>query len=512
MLKYFYTIYVGDFMERFISFILAVALCFGMSACGNIETPIVEAEERPLTVDELVEFAMMYDSYTNRILICTDSYSTAFVRFLRSLSVFDQDICHPLTDEEKGVYGEYVDYWRYEKDVMAIWNEYVDKDSPIATSVNNKDNTFYDSVQKKYYFRKNPFAYDFEMYDGTIKGNEATLYTSNSVITLKKSKGKWKLFSYTMNGIDNFSICDRMTRLTGDELEELHRQIKDPTDPWYGEWFDGYKSDDWYIIYEEWKMYYIKYEDGEYNTFLETGLDGRRNKTPEENIYVAEGRLTEMQYVVNPECLPKDETKGKKYNEAIDAYNNFIAKEATDRLESLNSENTNQTHLSSEIIDLDKDGVPEIVTSFVPMWPDFVFTYRNGKVVELPGAFSNGQHGGCGLLENGMYRSQHHSTGWTDTFVTYNKNGSQTIESFSEYYTYGYEKYTVKADGTQTDKYSIEFEKDEDGKRKFYALYSPYEEALEHFYRPDQWYSPFVADTTLNYSPYIMQQIKKYYK
>lgn len=497
-------------MKKILCFVLCVVLCFSFIGCEKLFEP----EERPMTVEELTEFAQMYDSLTSRILICTDNYSTPFVQFLRGLSAYDKSVCHPVTEAEKQVYGKSIGYWRHEEDVMAIWNEYVDKDSPISTSVDNKSNTFYDSVQKKYYFMDNPYARDFESYDGIIKGNEATLYTSDSVITLKKSDDKWKLFSYTikMYGDKYTSICDRMTRLTGDELEEIHCQIKDPNDIWYGEWFDGYKSGDWYIIYEEWEMHYVKYEDGEYKTILSCSLDGRRNKTVEENIYLSEGKYTEIQYVVKEKFLPNDESESAIYNEAIDAYNAFIVEEANDRLEYMNEENTNQTDMGTQIIDLNKDGIPEIVTPLVPMWPAFVFTYRNGEVVELPGTFSNGQHGGCGLLENGMYRSQHLTTGWFNTFVTYNKNGSQTIERFSEYSTYGYEKYTVRADGTETAKYSIEFEKNDTGKQKFDALYAPYKEALEHWERSSEWYSPFAPDLTLDYSPYIMQQIERYYK
>ena len=50
------------------------------------------------------------------------------------------------------------------------------------------------------------------------------------------------------------------------------------------------------------------------------------------------------------------------------------------------------------------------------------------------------------------------------------------------------------------------------GKRKFDAMYAPYKEALEHWGRSSEWYSPFAPDLTLDYSPYIMQQIERYYK
>ena len=508
-------------MKKIISFILAVVLCIGISACGNNETvtvtpeekPIITEEkpiatdERPMTTEEIFEFAQTYGnihSFEYTRFISTEYDYSSFVKFLKSLPELEKDICHSAIEGDNLPPAlqdsPWEIYWRDADDVMDVWYKYVDKDSKIST----KADGYYSPEENRYYFNDNLYGDRLEPKDGYIKGNFATIYDKYLQINFKFSNGKWKLYSYSKTGANPPVMCDRMGRLTGDELENIRQQTNITS-----ELFDGYKDENFYILYSEHRMYYLKYENGVYTKIAESQLNWNREKIASENIYVAEGKCTEMQYTVNPQWLPKDETKGAKYNETVDAYSSFLALKAESILEFLNEDNSQSSLYTSYLKDLNDDGIPEMISYMEPMWPYSVFTYRNGEVVELPGAFSNGQHGSCGLLENGMYRSQHHSTGWTDTFVTYNKNGSQTIENFSEYYTYGYEKYTVKADGTQTDKYSIEFEKDEDGKRKFYALYSPYKEALEHFYHPEQWYSPFVADTTLNYSPYIMQQIKK---
>lgn len=499
-------------MKKLLCIILSLIICFCFTGCDKLFEP----KERPMTVEELAEFAKMYgqgnfgpDSFRYRLLICNDYYGNPFERFLKSIPELESDICNPVTEEEKkSLVNWHSAYWRYADDVMDRWFEYVDKDSPISATINSNSGVYYSETDKKYYFMDNTYGEKFELIDGVIKGNEATVYTAQQTISLKKSDGKWKLFSFTGYRYDGHSICDRMTRLTGDELEVMRRQMTNISD----ELYDGYKDGDWYIIYEEYMKHFVKFENNEYKVITTNYLNHCREKSAAENIYVHEGKHTDMQYVVNEKFLPNDESQSAIYNEAVDAYNDFIVAEAKSRLESINEENTNQTSISTQITDLDKNGIPEIQVYLYPMWPSFIFTYRNGEVVELPGAFSNGQHGGCGLLENGMYRSKHSSTGWNNTFVTYNKNGSQTIERFSEYSTYGYEKYTVGADGTETAKYSIEFEKDDAGKRKFDAMYAPYKEALEHWDRSGEWYSPFVPDLTLDYCPYVQNRIEKYYK
>lgn len=513
MIVFLYKYYGGGDMKKILCFVLCVVLCFTFIGCEKLFEP----EERPMTVEELAEFAQMYgqgnfgpDSFRYRLLIATNhNYGSSFDYFIKSIPDLESDICNTVSEEEKKTLGNsYLDYWRYADDVMDRWFEYVDKDSPISTTINSNSGVYYSETDKKYYFWSNTYADEFELIDGVIKGNEATVYTAQQTISLKKSDGKWKLFSFTGYRYDGHSICDRMTRLTGDELESIRQQITNISD----ELYDGYKDGNWYIIYEEYKKHFVKFENNEYKVITTNYLNHRREKSAAENIYVHEGKYTDMQYTVSENFLPNDESQSTIYNEAIDAYNAFIVKEAKSNLNSYNEENTNQSSMSTQIIDLDKNGIPEIQVYLYPMWPSYIYTYRNGEVVELPGAFSNGQHGGCGLLENGMYRSKHSSTGWNNTFVTYNKNGSQTIERFSEYSTYGYEKYTVGADGTETAKYSIEFEKDDAGKRKFDAMYAPYKEALEHWDRSGEWYSPFVPDLTLDYCPYVRNRIEKYYK
>ncbi len=227
------------------------------------------------------------------------------------------------------------------------------------------------------------------------------------------------------------------------------------------------------------------------------------------NVSVNQKVYSSIQYIVHDKCLPYDETKTIEYNNAIDAYNAFLVKEANNRLEQVNA-GREVSFLNTSLKDLDYNGIPEIIIRMEMFFPYQIFTYYNGEVLEIPGPFSNGQHGNCGLLANGMYRSEHHSTGWTDTFVTYNKNGTQTIENFSAYDIYKYEKYTVKPgdnylDTTKAiDYYSIEFKNDDDGKQKFKLLYEPYDKALNHYEYPEVWYSPFIRDMTLKYADDIM--------
>ena len=208
-------------------------------------------------------------------------------------------------------------------------------------------------------------------------------------------------------------------------------------------------------------------------------------------------------WIVNYNCLPKDESKGEAYNAAIDAYNEFLAQKAEETLEWFNDDNKGLTsplpyvHLK----DLHGDGIPEMIGNFDPVYPYQVFSYIDGVVVELAGPRSNNMHGGCYLRENGMYVSEHITTGWFNSFVTYNVDGTQTIEYFWGYKEKSYEKYAVASeseihDGVKEDYYIKVFENTEEGEQQFYDMYAPYKELLK--------LAPMYLGES--YSPYIMKE------
>ena len=294
------------------------------------------------------------------------------------------------------------------------------------------------------------------------------------------------------------SVNDEMEhRLTGDELYELYLELNN-TEKLY----DGYQSGNYYILYSYDYVYYVKREKEEYTIVHRGNSDWAETH----NIYTDEGLMPEMQYTVNYNCLPNDESKGESYNTAIDAYNEFLAQIAGETLEWFNDDNRGLTSpfLYVYLRDLNGDGIPEIIVKSDPIYPYQVFSYVKNTVVDLAGPKSNNMHGGCYLLENGMYASQHTTTGWFNSFVTYNSNGTETIEYFSYYGTYSYKK---EISGVEIE--YIEFENTEEGKQQFYDMYAPYAEALEHRMDLGESYAPFDVDTTYNYSPYVTEELEQ---
>lgn len=235
-------------------------------------------------------------------------------------------------------------------------------------------------------------------------------------------------------------------------------------------------------------------------TNMDTTLSVSESKSTTNN-----NQTEQIFWKVNYNCLLKDESKSDAYNNAIDAYNIFLAQKAKKTLEWFNEDNKG---LSSPLPyvylkDLHNDGIPEIIMKSEPLYPYQVFSYINNTVVEIAGPQSNNMHGGCYLLENGMYASQHTTTGWFNSFVTYNSDGTETIETFSYYGKYRYKKETKDVVIEE-----IEFENTEKGEKQFYEMYAPYNEALEHPMDLGESYSPFNVDTSYNYSPYVTEKLQ----
>lgn len=102
----------------------------------------------------------------------------------------------------------------------------------------------------------------------------------------------------------------------------------------------------------------------------------------------------------------------------------------------------------------------------------------------------------------------HYTTGWQDTFVTYNKDGTETVERFSYYSIYSY---TKEIEGIIVEEQ--EFPDTEEGKRRFYELFELYKEiiASEEMDLGKQ-YFPFTIDGSQNYSPYVLERYNKQHK
>ena len=155
-------------------------------------------------------------------------------------------------------------------------------------------------------------------------------------------------------------------------------------------------------------------------------------------------------------------------------------------------------------------------------YPYRVFTYRNGEIVELTGPLSNGMHGEVGLLENNIYYSAHRSTGGESNYVTYNKDGSQTVDIFwyfSDDYPTHYTKYIAWTDEDRlkdavTVIHDIEYPPTDEGRKQFDEKFKPFAKMdcktldISDF---DKVYSPYAIDTSVEYSPYIADQIENNY-
>ncbi len=281
----------------------------------------------------------------------------------------------------------------------------------------------------------------------------------------------------------------------------------------YDELVDGYAYEDSYIIYSIYKDQYIPY-NRIYLVKEENGYTVQDTiKNAEEwhrNLFKDSGMTTELKYIVDYSCLPNDESKSKVYNDAINAYNEFLAQQAEENLEWVNSiEYVFGVPVPFVYLkDLNDDEILEMILYSEAVggniYPPNIYTYRDDGIIALAGPKSNNMHGGCYLLENGMYASQHTTTGWFNSFVTYNSNGTETIEYFSYYGTYSYKK---EISGVEIE--YIEFENTEEGKQQFYDMYAPYAEALEHRMDLGERYCPFNADTTYNYSPYVTEKLEQ---
>ena len=203
----------------------------------------------------------------------------------------------------------------------------------------------------------------------------------------------------------------------------------------YDELVDGYAYENSYIIYSIYKEQYIPY-NRIYLVKEENGYTiSETIKNAEEwhrNLFKDSGMTTELKYIVNYSCLPNDESKSKVYNDAINAYNEFLAQQAEETLEWFNEDDQGLIRPIpfAYLKDLHGDGIPEIIVQCAIIGPFQVFSYINNTVVNIAGPKSNNMHGGCYLLENGMYASQHTTTGWFNSFVTYNSNGTETTEYF----------------------------------------------------------------------------------
>ncbi len=466
---------------------------------NNVET------KRDMTPKEIFEFAKFLD--TEEVLTILDE-EASFVQFLRNLNTLQPDICSPVTEKEREIIegiGWDIDdnyYWANEEDVLELWQNYVDESSDIPLEVSVFDGTYYSSEEERYYFYDNYFFSDLELKRGEIDGDKATLYTTNYRINLKETDGVWRIVSYYKGMRLEDASWENMQRLTGDELWELYLQIDDTSTL-----IDGYTDGIHYILYSEWVMHYLLFENGEYTVVLSTQLDTKR----ERSVYRDEGVYTKIQYEIDEDFMPRDESKSEEYNAAIDAYREYILKNAKERLKLLNEDNYFTT-LPTTLEDLNKDGIPEIIVR-ESLYPPSVYSFRDGEIVELLGTRSNGQHGNCGLLENGMYASKHFTTGWFTSFVTYNLDGTQTIETFSYYGDYEYSSETVNSAKDYNENNYINektvvvnYGSAEESEKQFYEKYAPYEALLENFAIKET-ISPFKIIEDLNYSPDVLKRI-----
>lgn len=490
------------------------------------DVDISRTEERWLTAEELMNVIDFYGADSGKVedyrallpytLKHAITIKEVFDCFLMSMPQLHRDVCRPINRWEQKIisnlgWPEDEEYYCVSKsDAEKIWSSYVDKDSPIPMEPSGRHFTYYSKILRRYYFKgfTTETVPSLAVNDGSIKGDMAQIYASEVTVSFKYTDGIWRLYNLSLPDKQKH-ICNRMERVTSQQLWDMRPYFLEND-----ELLDGYRDGDFYIVYSKNKdvrigclTCFVKESDGEYTVVrrFETGNDW------EKNLFLDEGIMPKYIYKVDCNCLPNDSSKGKLYNDAIDAYNRFLAQKAEVHLEVVNEDDYDLSlpYVYAYLKDLHGDGISELLvnTEYHP-YPLRVYSYKAGEVVEIPGPYSNGMHGPVWLLESGVYVSMHYTTGWQDTFVTYNKDGTETVERFSYYSIYSY---TKEIEGIIVEEQ--EFPDTEEGKRRFYELFELYKETIasEEMDLGKQ-YFPFTIDGSQNYSPYVLERYNKQHK
>ena len=136
------------------------------------------------------------------------------------------------------------------------------------------------------------------------------------------------------------------------------------------------------------------------------------------------------------EFLKTDSSKGRDYNDAINAYNEFLQGKSNVVCKD-NDNLLNITvfidfmggwdNIGYAILDLNGDGIPELLIS---SGSNPVFSYQDNNVVYWFDA-GNGQHGPIKILENGAIFCEHQSIGIFYRYITFDLDGNISEVNFA---------------------------------------------------------------------------------
>lgn len=201
------------------------------------------------------------------------------------------------------------------------------------------------------------------------------------------------------------------------------------------QFIDGYIVGDTVMVYDDYWCLTLKKTDDKYYIYSFT----RNEEKHTTDIYAENGISTEIQLFTRDVYLEQEPGKSATYNNAINAYNDFLSGKI-----SVNDEKYDPDFWvgnsggygpvsSYGVMDLNKDNIPELIVYNRSFMYD-VYSYKNGSIIQWNVPFYGGMNGPDAIFTDGMVASGHISTGaWYD-FYRFNADGSSTnIMSFDWY-------------------------------------------------------------------------------
>ncbi|MBQ7902367.1 MAG: hypothetical protein IJ362_01405 [Oscillospiraceae bacterium] len=183
------------------------------------------------------------------------------------------------------------------------------------------------------------------------------------------------------------------------------------------EFIGGVTGDNLLKLYTKNKTVTMKITDGQYYIVSVLSED-HSDLLPQDTQTTAP--VTEPEKVETVESEPEikdlflesDMSKGKRYNDAMMAYNIYLSK------------NAGKSARTYGLYELTADNVPELIIPHEWGYLE-IYTFYNGQLVSLETPPAGGGDGGCGILANGMVcgrmRKMEYVEYW---FYTYNLDGS----------------------------------------------------------------------------------------
>jgi len=298
-----------------------------------------------------------------------------------------------------------------------------------------------------YYQNKFEYPADIgtEFLQNLIRDNWLTKYDTTEINNLIADGMKLNRHDMEYNGVRYHRISyvkaeQLLEKYLGLKCEDLGSELWDSYSTRYNAFYIRKMNDDYgrpafeciggvagenYVkLYSRHSTLYLKNDNGRY--LLQAHIEqDNTGLLPKEADY---------ETVIKKTFIDKDASKSSYYNTVLKAYNDFIdSKLPDDHIIEDNGKSYSELNIDSyALYDITRDGIPELFTSVNGGGiHKSIYTYKNGKVTQLPGHMGNGMHGPYRVLECGMIGYEHLSTGITYFFTTYYKDGSTKEVSFS---------------------------------------------------------------------------------